>query len=134
MVLEILTHIHVFRACEHENKSRDFDEISRFEVPANKKKCFGNVVKIFACVYACMCPLLGPERFDGLCSYLAFVSLSFIDRCPVNINILVPRIGALSNRRTRGPVDYITRKCPSLYNSQPVIAWRTRDDFVAKVI
>jgi hypothetical protein len=48
---------------------------------------------LYMCV--CMCPLLGPELFDGLRSNLAFMSLSLIDRCPVNMSILIPRIGAL---------------------------------------
>jgi hypothetical protein len=42
-----------------------------------------------------MCALLAPEWLDEFYSYLVFKSLSIIDHCPVNVDILAPKIEAL---------------------------------------
>jgi hypothetical protein len=39
-----------------------------------------------------MCASLAPERLYGFYSYSAFKSLSILDRCLVNVNILASRI------------------------------------------
>jgi hypothetical protein len=42
----------------------------------------------------CTCPSPTPERLD-LSSYAVFKSFSFLDFCPVNVNIQLRRIGTL---------------------------------------
>jgi hypothetical protein len=46
-------------------------------------------------MYAWMCDSVSPEQFDGFYSYSAFRCLSITVRCPVNLKILAPRIGAV---------------------------------------
>jgi hypothetical protein len=40
-------------------------------------------------------PLLAPKHLDAFYSYSLFKSLYIIDRCPVTINILSPKIGTI---------------------------------------
>jgi hypothetical protein len=59
------------------------------------KRCF-----LECCMCLCMyifmyVPWLEPERLDGFYSYSVFKSLSVTDRCPANMDILAPKIGAL---------------------------------------
>lgn len=50
---------------------------------------------LFVFMYVCMCALLAPEWLDEFYSYSVFKSLSIIDQCPVNMDILTPKIEAL---------------------------------------
>lgn len=45
--------------------------------------------------YVCMCIFLTPEQFNRFYLYLVFKSLFVINQCPVNMNILVPKVGTL---------------------------------------
>jgi hypothetical protein len=45
--------------------------------------------------------LLTPEQLNGFYLYSVFKILSIIDPCPVNLNILAPKIGALQIRALR---------------------------------
>jgi hypothetical protein len=50
-------------------------------------------MNVFGMPSVCTWALLAPERFDGICSYQVFKSLSIIGQCPMNMDALSPRVG-----------------------------------------
>jgi hypothetical protein len=66
---------------------------TRFEHPWIWKSVFSNAV--------CVCATLAAERLDAVYLFLVFKSLFIKSRCPVNINSLSPKMGALSMPQTR---------------------------------
>jgi hypothetical protein len=45
--------------------------------------------------YVSVCYSLASEQFDTFYSYSVFMNLSVLDLCPVNMNIITPKVGAL---------------------------------------
>jgi hypothetical protein len=55
----------------------------------------GRYACVYVCIYTTTCPSLAPELLNRLQASSVFKGLSIIGRCPVNMSILEPKIGAL---------------------------------------
>jgi hypothetical protein len=69
----------------------EFDRFTCFQHLWIWEVGFGNPS---VCPYV-MCPLLVPKQFDRFYLYFVFKSLSIVGQCPLNKNILAPKIGSL---------------------------------------
>jgi hypothetical protein len=57
--------------------------------------------------YTWMCPSLAPEPFDEFYSNSVFKSLSIIDRCPLNMNIVASRTWDRSDKPPKQSEDFL---------------------------
>jgi hypothetical protein len=53
-----------------------------------------------------MCGPLACKRLDGFLSYSAFKNLFILGLCPLSMNILVPKIGALKGVRVKQNIHF----------------------------
>jgi hypothetical protein len=65
------------------------------------------------------CTSLIPEQLDGFYKYSVFTSLSGIGRCPVNINISAPKIGALQMGLKTQNGDFLENGSNDIYCISP---------------
>jgi hypothetical protein len=62
-----------------------------------------------------VCLWLAPERLDKSYLYSVFKSFSVIGQCPVNMNILVPKIESLQ-MGPRNKMATFSKKAPNISN------------------